>query len=226
MTAAVAPLPMPLQQPESSCDARKRRREILVQQRTIGIMPDAAISLDLAAVSPVAEVSAKRRKVAEAEKPAKKPQMKYDPEVPMSKDEAAAWRREQRRKRNRESAAASRQRQRDRIGELEVELDGWKSKFDNIMAKITQLEAIAAKKQGTPEQSDSLIMESLKFVSPPTSPSHSGLDSHESEISPISSSLVDTVKVSPNKGINQISDNEEEQQQQQSDKMISRQAMS
>jgi hypothetical protein len=224
MTAAVAPLPMPLQQPESSSDARKRRREILVQQRTIGIMPDAAISLDLAAVTPVAEVSAKRRKVAEKEKPAKKPQMKYDPEEPMSKDEAAAWRREQRRKRNRESAAASRQRQRDRIGELEIELDGWKSKFDQIMAKITQLEAIAAKKQENPEQSHSVIMESLKFVSPPTSPGHSGLDSHESEISPIvSSSLVDTVKVSPNNGINQISDNEE---QQHSDKMISRQAMS
>jgi hypothetical protein len=225
MTAAVAPLPMLLQQPESPSEARKRRRDILVQQRTMGIMPDTAISLDLASVTPVAEVPAKRRKVAEKEKPAKKPQMKYDPEEPMTKDEAAAWRREQRRKRNRESAAASRQRQRDRIGELEVELDGWKSKFDHIMTKITQLEAIAAEKQGNPEQSHSLIMESLKFVSPPTSPGHSGLDSHEPENSPIaSSSLVDTAKVSPNNGINQISDNEE--QQQHSDKMISRQAMS
>jgi hypothetical protein len=228
MTAAVATLLMPLQQPEPSCEARKRRREILVQQRTTGIMPDAAMSLELATaatVTPVAEVSAKRRKVAEKEKPAKKPQMKYDPDEPMSKDEAAAWRREQRRKRNRESAAASRQRQRDRITELEVELGDWKSKFDHIMDKITQLEAIAAKKQANPEQSHSVTIESLKFVSPPTSPGHPGVDSHEPEISPIvSSSLLDTAKVTPNVGINQISDNEE--QQQHSDKMISRQAVS
>ena len=48
--------------------------------------------------------------------------MKYDPDVPMTKEEATVWRREQRRKRNRESAAASRQRQRDRIQELEEEV--------------------------------------------------------------------------------------------------------
>jgi hypothetical protein len=222
--APVAPLPMPPPQPELSTEARKRRRDILAQQRTTGIMPDVAISLD-APVTPVAEVSAKRQKVAEKEKSAKKPQMKYDPDEPMSKDEAAAWRREQRRKRNRESAAASRQRQRDRITELEGELGGWKSKFDLIMEKITQLEDIAAKKQANPEQSHSLMMESLKFVSPPTSPGHSCRDSHDQEISPIvSSSLVDTAKVTPSIGINQISDNEE-QQQQQSDKMISRQAV-
>ena len=70
----------------------------------------------------------------------KKPQMKYDPDVPMSKEEATAWRREQRRKRNRESAAASRQRQRDRITELEAELEQWKSACDAVEAKIRALE--------------------------------------------------------------------------------------
>lgn len=71
---------------------------------------------------------------------AKKPQMKYDPDVPMTKEEAAAWRREQRRKRNRESAAASRQRQRDRIVELEEEVEVWKAKFDEAMKRIQALD--------------------------------------------------------------------------------------
>ena len=70
----------------------------------------------------------------------KKPQMKYDPDVPMTKEEAALWRREQRRKRNRESAAASRQRQRDRIVELESEVEEWKIKYEQIMHQIRDLE--------------------------------------------------------------------------------------
>jgi bZIP transcription factor len=74
----------------------------------------------------------------------KKPQMKYDPDVPMTKEEAAAWRREQRRKRNRESAAASRQRQRDRIDELERELGSWKTMYGDVMDKIKQLEGDGA----------------------------------------------------------------------------------
>lgn len=66
--------------------------------------------------------------------------MKYDPDVPMTKEQAAVWRREQRRKRNRESAAASRQRQRDRICELEEEVEDWKQQYDIIMSKIRLLE--------------------------------------------------------------------------------------
>jgi hypothetical protein len=72
----------------------------------------------------------------------KKPQMRYDPDVPMSKDQAAAWRREQRRKRNRESAAASRQRQRDRISELEDEVEQWKIKFEEACQRLKKLEAL------------------------------------------------------------------------------------
>jgi hypothetical protein len=66
--------------------------------------------------------------------------MKYDPEVPLSKEETSAWRREQRRKRNRESAAACRKRQRDRISELEVEVSEWKAKFDDAIRKLGQIE--------------------------------------------------------------------------------------
>lgn len=77
-----------------------------------------------------------------ANKTGKKPQMRYDPSVPMSKEETAAWRREQRRKRNRESAAASRQRQRDRIEELEEEVDDWKDKFNDAMSRLANLEKL------------------------------------------------------------------------------------
>mmetsp|Transcript_30424 Transcript_30424/g.46573 ORF Transcript_30424/g.46573 Transcript_30424/m.46573 type:complete len:144 (-) Transcript_30424:625-1056(-) len=68
--------------------------------------------------------------------------MRYEPDVPMTKEEAAIWRREQRRKRNRESAAASRQRQRDRITELEEEVEGWKTKVDVAMQRLAQLEQL------------------------------------------------------------------------------------
>mmetsp|Transcript_16248 Transcript_16248/g.21804 ORF Transcript_16248/g.21804 Transcript_16248/m.21804 type:complete len:117 (+) Transcript_16248:175-525(+) len=69
-----------------------------------------------------------------------KHQRKYEPDIPMSKEEASSWRREQRRKRNRESAAASRQRQRDRITELEAEVEEWKAKFAAVMEKLRTLE--------------------------------------------------------------------------------------
>lgn len=73
----------------------------------------------------------------------KRPQMRYEPDVPMSKEETAAWRREQRRKRNRESAAASRQRQRDRITELEAEVDDWKEKFEAAVGRLRKLETLS-----------------------------------------------------------------------------------
>jgi hypothetical protein len=152
----------------------------------------------------------------------KKPQMKYDPDVPMTKEEAAVWRREQRRKRNRESAALSRQRQRDRIGDLEVEVDEWKTKVENIMERIKKLEEESGidsrtlvpeplprppkqeRQQDLPEQSlefevidtDTDTNQSSKFVSPPTSPGHSSSFSEEDEspeASPIASSDAKTV---------------------------------
>jgi hypothetical protein len=70
----------------------------------------------------------------------KRPQRKYDPEIPLSKEETSAWRREQRRKRNRESAAACRKRQRDRIAELEGEVIDWKAKFDSVVGKLGEVE--------------------------------------------------------------------------------------
>jgi hypothetical protein len=72
----------------------------------------------------------------------KKTQIRYDPDVPMSKEQLAAWRREARRVRNRESAAASRQRIRSRITELEDELGEWKTKYHTAMERLDRLEQL------------------------------------------------------------------------------------
>eukprot|EP00520_Triparma_pacifica_P010705 CAMPEP_0118667952 /NCGR_PEP_ID=MMETSP0785-20121206/20074_1 /TAXON_ID=91992 /ORGANISM="Bolidomonas pacifica, Strain CCMP 1866" /LENGTH=213 /DNA_ID=CAMNT_0006562467 /DNA_START=203 /DNA_END=844 /DNA_ORIENTATION=- len=47
----------------------------------------------------------------------------------MSKEELSAWRKNQRRLRNRQSAAASRQKQKDRIEELEAEVESLKTRL-------------------------------------------------------------------------------------------------
>lgn len=70
----------------------------------------------------------------------KKAQIRYDPDVPMSKEQLAAWRREARRVRNRESAAASRARIRSRITELEDEVGEWKTKYAQAMSRLQNLE--------------------------------------------------------------------------------------
>lgn len=234
MTAAVVPLPMPFQVADASAEARKRRREIIASQRVAEATLKAIepmIPLPVLSQAPI-----KRRKLNESSEKTKKPQMKYDPDVPMTKEEAAVWRREQRRKRNRESAAASRQRQRDRIIELEIEVDGWKVKYDSIMDKVKQLEELSGKSVGdylSPEQFR-VFLEPITiptftstFVSPPTSPGHSSFSSsYESQPSPVaSSSFGNAVNVTPTEGLTkQILGQVVELEQ--SDKMISRQAAS
>lgn len=128
----------------------------------------------------------------------KKPQMKYDPDVPMTKEEAAVWRREQRRKRNRESAAASRQRQRDRIEELEAEVEDWKAKFASVMERLKKLEE--AKSVQTPSNAEDIDRgcgsdanfpaERKSLVSPSSSPNIAPQLSPD--VLPVPSSLVDT----------------------------------
>ena len=70
----------------------------------------------------------------------KKTQIRYDPSIPMEKEQLAAWRREARRVRNRESAAASRQRIRGRITELEDEINDWKQKYHDALQKLSQFQ--------------------------------------------------------------------------------------
>jgi hypothetical protein len=219
MSAAVAAIPSLQDLPESSDLARKRRREILMAQRAC--VPDLPLStttgeLTMDESDRVRRPSAKKRKIVKKEvelesalelaKPIKtiitrepksgdspkKPQMKYDPDVPMTKEQAAVWRREQRRKRNRESAAASRQRQRDRIAELEVELDEVKGQFDEVVEKLRELEAIT----NTSVTADLLTdlpksSSTAGVVSPSSSPNHSPRQSPT--VSPVTScTLIDT----------------------------------
>eukprot|EP00545_Synedropsis_sp_CCMP1620_P001008 CAMPEP_0119030786 /NCGR_PEP_ID=MMETSP1176-20130426/41207_1 /TAXON_ID=265551 /ORGANISM="Synedropsis recta cf, Strain CCMP1620" /LENGTH=313 /DNA_ID=CAMNT_0006987163 /DNA_START=105 /DNA_END=1046 /DNA_ORIENTATION=- len=139
-------------QEDASAMARKRRREILVSQRqptiTTSTITSTTATTTTSTATPVVvmipDVTISAVAISDTDEPdpkrTKKPQMKYDPEVPMTKEEAAVWRREQRRKRNRESAAASRQRQRDRISELEDEVDDWKGQYDVLMQRLASME--------------------------------------------------------------------------------------
>jgi len=243
MSVVAAPIPQMREPNDSSALARKRRREILVSQR--------ALVPDLPASSPpvVEETpSLKRRKISHVEvseesdnsdakpsrkkvaakkksKASKKPQMKYDPDVPMTKEEAAVWRREQRRKRNRESAAASRQRQRDRITELEVEVDEWKTKFDDIMDKIRELEQVTQTSVTEDLMSDiaALPAPPQSVVSPSSSPNLSPRQSPTA--SPVAScSLHDAGKIKAESDLQVHQIQEEESEEQLLNKMISRPA--
>jgi len=265
MAAAVVIPPTTTDIPDGSA-ARKRRREILSSQRQLvddsTPIPDNSLLVPSALASFVNEEEhpIKARRVSNCselgksdvqmsasstkKKPStikKKPQMKYDPDVPMNKEEAALWRREQRRKRNRESAALSRQRQRDRIGDLEVEVDEWKTKVELIMERIKKLEEKSGidssklipgtlpnyKQEDAVQQSlefevveNNNNIKQFMFVSPPASPGHS---SFLPEASPIASSDAKTVVDAV---VDQVLMGIESYEQEFSDNMISRHATS
>ena len=115
--------------PDSSI-ARKRRKQKMESQRC-------AVS-DTDSYSGHEDEPSKRRRL--DDKARRKYQNRYEPDVPMTKDELADWRREARKKRNRESAAASRNKVRNRITELEGEVHAWESKYDALMKRIQHLE--------------------------------------------------------------------------------------
>lgn len=141
MLSTVAPPPPPmssslmLMDHLDPSDARKRRRALLALHRNVSTSPDHFVKVDPSSTKSAPSPSHQQGSAS------KKPQMKYDPDVPMTKNEAALWRREQRRQRNRLSAAQSRERQRNRISELENELDQWKDKYAAVQAKIDSLMA-------------------------------------------------------------------------------------
>lgn len=119
-------------------------------------------------------------------KRAKRPQMRYEPDVPMTKEQAAAWRREQRRKRNRESAAASRQRQRDRIAELELEVEEWKEKFQAAFLRLEELERQHGIVKTSTEHTEQV---ETNQISPCPSPNHIAQSMESSTCSEISNSF-------------------------------------
>jgi hypothetical protein len=129
-------------------EARKRRKEIMQSLRADGEETNGKTAEQPAtsddALPPKKRKVARKESAKETEEHSKKTQVRYDPEVPMDKDQLAAWRKEARRVRNRESAAASRQRIRDRITELEGEIGQWKQKYAMAMERLERLERVAA----------------------------------------------------------------------------------
>ena len=65
---------------------------------------------------------------------------RYVPGVPMTKEELREWRKKARRVRNRESAAACRARTRQRIEDLEKEITALKSKYEDALQTIQDLQ--------------------------------------------------------------------------------------
>lgn len=119
-----------------------------------------------------------------------KKQSRYDPGVSMNRDELKAWRKEARRVRNRESAAASRKKNRERVTELEIEVEGIKAKYAAALQMIIDLEAnrsvndcvsftppallrqdLLKVQQGITARPDSPEGLRVQTVSPPQSPS-------------------------------------------------------
>lgn len=138
---------------DEAAEARKKRKAILNQRHE---EPDAdnkhndstgsgnegrAGSASVASAS-VSSETASHQDEPMSKKQKAKAQVRYDPEVPMSKTELANWRKEHRRVRNRESAAASRQRIRSRITELEGEVEQWKDKYQEAVDRLTTLQSI------------------------------------------------------------------------------------
>jgi hypothetical protein len=107
-----------------------------------------------------------------------KKQARYDPGVPMTKEDLVAWRKEARRVRNRESAAASRSRTRERIDELEGEMTVLQSKYSAALQRIVELETAAA-------AHDTVSPFTLPQDASIVSPSHSTLSSPQHLSTPI-----------------------------------------
>jgi hypothetical protein len=105
-----------------------------------------------------------------------KKQARYIPGVPMNKEELATWRKEARRVRNRESAAESRRKTRDRIDELESQVQGLQSKYAVAVNRIMELETTAASSGSdhhdsfTPDHMRQDLMNSRSVVSATPSP--------------------------------------------------------
>lgn len=122
-------------------EARKRRKAIITQRQEEG---ESSSHQSGENEHDESDSSKKRKNDGGESKSRKKTQIRYDPDVEMSKEQLAAWRREARRVRNRESAAASRQRIRSRITELETEVEDWKGKYADAVDRLQRLQEVAA----------------------------------------------------------------------------------
>lgn len=71
---------------------------------------------------------------------------KYEPDLPMEPDGVSAWRRAARKKRNRESAERSRNKVRNRILELEDQVQDYKDRYQSVIARIQKTEELLRNK--------------------------------------------------------------------------------
>ena len=106
------------------------------------------------------------------------PQNYYAPPdlASMTKDELSEWRKEQRRRRNRESAAASRAKNKERIEELEGEVNSWKTKYAALEDKMRCMERhieFLMKMNNNSPQEGQVPPPPTPVVSRPTSPPRS-----------------------------------------------------
>ena len=116
----------------SASNARKRRIALRKQANTSKkIALDDFILTEMSEFSQNSSSKQKQQRVVP----------KYDPEVPMSKEQAANWRREARRVRNRQSAAASRQKTRTKIAELESLSRYWEGKYQDLKLRLMTYES-------------------------------------------------------------------------------------
>jgi hypothetical protein len=103
-----------------------------------------------------------------------KKQARYVPEVPMTKEQVKAWRREARRIRNRESAAECRRKTRDRIAELERQLGDLEHKYQQAQECIQELQGQVQRYQDATKSSGDAVLRqrpvSPSSVSPQASP--------------------------------------------------------
>lgn len=139
--------------PSAASRARKRRIALRNKQAAAS---DEAIDSIIQDSSTKAKRARIEGEVSDTDKP--KPSItgikkasRYVPGVPMTKEELKVWRKEARRVRNRESAAASRKRNKERIDELESELDVLKSKYAAALKYIVDNEGCSSNENFTPE---------------------------------------------------------------------------
>ena len=118
---------------ENPALARKRRME--QRKRSATEQPDAAVSSGSA---PNKRPCTEEDRLVPSIRGIKKT-TRYEPGVPMTKEELKKWRKEARRVRNRESAAASRQKTRERIDELEGQVADLQAQLAAAHARIAQL---------------------------------------------------------------------------------------
>jgi len=147
--------------PKAAAAARKRRKEKLQTSRGAGgandmeqvelaaeLPPEMNAAAEAAAVDDddddddIAVPAANAKKQTKCTKTGKSMNT-YEPDVEMTKEQLTAWRREARRVRNRESAATSRMKTKNRITELEEEVNDYKSKYEAALQKLAEYEAEA-----------------------------------------------------------------------------------